>query len=311
MFIVDTHCDTLMALSMTEANPFSGSHETQVTPERLRDGGVTLQVCALFAGPDGPKGVGPRAPRAVADAELAALPLLTEKGVRKVDNPFDAKEGETCLMLSIEGGEIIGDSLEALHTFRNAGVRLFSLTWNHENLIAYPHCSGGQHGLKPFGWEVVREMATLGMAVDVAHLGEGGFWDLIFHEEKPPMTSHSCCRKLHNHTRNLTDDQIKALIDAGGWMGINFYTNFLTAEKTATAEIVVDHIAHVADLGGIANVGFGSDFDGIESAPVDVQHPGEVPNILRAMERRGFSGEEIEGVAGKNFLNYFKKIDNA
>ena len=214
-------------------------------------------------------------------------------------------------MLSIEGGEIIGESLDDLRAFRALGVRLFALTWNHENAIAYPHCKDGHHGLKPFGWEVVRELNRLAIAADVAHLGEGGFWDLIFHNEKPPMTSHSCCRALRNHTRNLTDDQIRALIDRGGWMGINFYTAFLTDTGRATAETVVDHIAHVAELGGGQNVGFGSDFDGIDSAPVDVAHPGQIPNLLDALRRRGFSPEEVEGIAGRNFLRYMKRLEEA
>jgi len=307
MFIVDTHCDTLLARSAPE-NEFTKEKTPQVTPERLREGGVTLQVCALFAGSVGPKGEGRNAPRAMAEAQYAALPQLTQHGVRKVDDPFDAKEGETCLMLSIEGGEIIGESLADLRRYREMGVRLLALTWNHENNIAYPHCAGGHHGLKPFGWEVVREMNRLGIAADVSHLGEGGFWDLVFHNEKPPMASHSCCRKIKNHTRNLTDDQIRALIECGGWMGINFYTAFLTDKGRSDADTLVDHIAHVADLGGIWNVGFGSDFDGIDSAPEDVRHPGQIPNLLNALRKRGFSEAEVEGIAGKNFLAYMKRF---
>ncbi|GHU83411.1 peptidase [Clostridia bacterium] len=311
MYIADTHCDTLLARSLSgnSTNPFTQEGGPVVTPERLRAGGVTLQVCALFAGSVGPKGVGKDAPRAMADAEFAALPTLTDHGVRKVDSPFDAREGEVCLMLSIEGGEIIGDSLDDLRAYRKQGVRLFGLTWNHENALAYPHCGGGQHGLKPFGWEVVRELAHLGIAADVAHLGEGGFWDLIANAEKPPMTSHSCCRKLCGHTRNLTDDQIRALIDRGGWIGINFYTSFLTDTGHATTDTVADHIAHIAELGGIGNVGFGSDFDGISSAPDDLTHPGEIPNLLSTLRRRGLSDAEIEGVAGLNFLRYMKQFE--
>lgn len=305
VIIVDTHCDTLMARS-APSNPFTKGASPHVTRERLLAGGVTLQVCALFAGREGPSGKGPEAPRAQADAQLRALKAF---GIRKVDSPFDVVDGEPCAMLSIEGGEIIEDSLDALRYFREQGVRLFALVWNNENLIGYPHVSGGQHGLKPFGWEVVRELSRLGIAADVSHLGEGGFWDLIFHADKPPMASHSCCRKLCNHTRNLTDDQIRALIDAKGYIGINFYTAFLTDTGHATVETVVDHIARVAELGGIGHVGFGSDFDGIDATPEGLAHPGEVPNLLRALEKRGFSHAEIEGIAGANFLHYMKQFE--
>ncbi|MDR0898396.1 MAG: dipeptidase [Oscillospiraceae bacterium] len=308
LYIADTHCDTLLGRS--RPNDASAPRRAlDITPEGLRAGGVTLQVCALFAGSVGPSGVGENAPRAMANAQLAALHQLTDAGIRQVDSPFDAKPGEHCLMLSIEGGEIIGDSLDTLRYFRKLGVRLLALTWNYENLLAYPHCAGGQHGLKPFGWEVVREMNRLGIAADVSHLGEGGFWDLIFHNDKPPMASHSCCRKLRNHTRNLTDDQIRALIDRGGWIGVNFYTAFLTDTGHATAETVVDHIAHIAKLGGIGHVGFGSDFDGIDSAPVDVSNASEIPNLLAALRRRGFSETEIEGIAGGNFLRYMRQFE--
>lgn len=308
MFVVDTHCDTLLARSVS-SNEFTKRPTPDVTPERLRDGGVTLQVCALFSGSVGPKGTGADAPRAMADAQFAALSQLTDNGVRQVDSPFDAKEGETSLMLSIEGGEIIGESLQDLRDYRRLGVRLMALTWNFENAIAYPHCQGGHHRLKPFGWDVVREMNRLGIAADVSHLGEGGFWDLIFHNDKPPMASHSCCRKLRNHTRNLTNDQIRALIECGGWMGINFYTSFLTDTGYANLDTVVDHMAHVADLGGIGILGLGSDFDGIESAPEGLEHPGKVPALLAALKRRGFSDADIEGIAGKNFLRYMKQFE--
>jgi len=308
MLIVDTHCDTLMALAEPD-NPFTNGAPLHVTPDRLREGGVTLQVCALFAGPAGPKGQGKDAPRAQAEAQLQALPQLLSDGIRQVDSPFDAAPGKPHIMLSIEGGEIIGDSLETLRHFRQQGVRLFSLTWNHENLLAYPHCTaGGQNGLKPFGWEVVRELARLGIAADVSHLGEGGFWDLIFHAEEPPMASHSCCRKLCNHTRNLTDDQIRALIDAGGWIGVNFYTAFLSETGQADIRTLVAHIAHIAELGGVRHVGVGSDFDGINAPPEGLEHVGKMPALLEALRDHGFSEDEVEGIAGRNFLSYMKQF---
>lgn len=313
MLIVDTHCDTLYARAVAR-NGFTGGKEPQVTPQRLREGGVSLQVCALFSGDAGPAGTGDRAPAALAQAQLAAVRQLTDAGIRKVDSPLEAREGEACLMLSIEGGEIVGGSIETLRAYRSGGIRLLALTWNFENDIACPHCVPAvrrRPGLKPAGREIVREMARLGIAADVAHLSEDAFWDLIFRGEAPPMTSHSCCRALHNHTRNLTDDQIRALIDCGGWIGINFFTRFLTCAQTATAETVVDHIAHIAELGGVKHVGFGSDFDGIDSAPLDLQHPGQMPNLLAALRRRGFSQNEIEGIAGRSFVDYFLRMERA
>lgn len=306
MFIADTHCDTLWRLA-----GLSGRKDDRVcvTPETLAKGGVTLQVCALYAGNAGPRGTGERAPQNVAAAELAALPKLTEAGVRQVDSPFEAKEGESCLMLSIEGAEVFGGSLEKLRKFRQRGVRLCALTWNHENLLAWPHCENGQRGLKPFGWECVREMERLGMAVDVSHLGEGGFWDLIFHAAKPPMASHSCCRKLCGHTRNLTDDQIRALIERGGWIGVNFYTEFVNGTARCTLDELCDHFVHIAELGGARHMGFGSDFDGIDTAPQGLEGPEDLPRLLEMLRLRGFSADEADGIAGRNFLEYFRAFE--
>lgn len=305
MFVVDTHCDTLWKYAMQGAEKSAPC----VTPETLKKGGVTVQVCALFAGSDGPQGKNDRAPQNVAAAELAALPKLTGAGVRQVDSPFEANEGETCLMLSIEGAEVFGDSLERLRELRRRGVRLCALTWNHENLLAYPHCAQGHRGLKPFGWECVREMEALGVAVDVSHLGEGGFWDLVFHAAKPPMASHSCCRTLCEKTRNLTDDQIRALIECGGWIGVNFYTAFINGSARCTLDELCDHFVHIAELGGVKHMGFGSDFDGIETAPQGLESPADLPRLMEMLRLRGFSADEVEGIAGRNFLEYFRAFE--
>lgn len=305
MFVVDTHCDTLWKYAVQGAERSAPC----VTTETLKKGGVTVQVCALFAGSNGPQGKNERAPQNVAAAELAALPKLTGAGVRQVDSPFEANEGETCLMLSIEGAEVFGDSLERLRELRRRGVRLCALTWNHENLLAYPHCAQGHRGLKPFGWECVREMEALGVAVDVSHLGEGGFWDLVFHAAKPPMASHSCCRTLCEKTRNLTDDQIRALIECGGWIGVNFYTAFINGSARCTLDELCDHFVHIAELGGVKHMGFGSDFDGIETAPQGLESPADLPRLMEMLRLRGFSADEVEGIAGRNFLEYFRAFE--
>ncbi|MEG0767114.1 MAG: membrane dipeptidase, partial [Clostridia bacterium] len=176
MFTVDTHCDTLyMRACQPEMTPC-------VTPEHLREGNVTVQVCTLWAGPKDPL----EDPYSKVMREWAMLPQLTEAGIRLIDKPSDAKDGEHCVLLSMEGGETLGKSLELLHDFRKRGVRLLALTWNYENEIGYPAALNADRRLKPFGWEVVREMEKLGIAADVSHLNEGGFWDLIENAEKPP-----------------------------------------------------------------------------------------------------------------------------
>ena len=152
-------------------------------------------------------------------------------------------------------------------------------------------------------------MQRLGMAVDTSHLNEGGFYDIFARTDRPPMASHSCCRALCDHCRNLTDDQLKLLIREGGYVGINFYPSFLSPEGTADCDLIARHIDHICQLGGEKIVGFGSDFDGIETTPADLRHPGELGNLTEALRRLGYSEEAIAGVAGGNLLAYYDRID--
>lgn len=298
MLIIDTHCDTLFKRALTpDATPC-------VTLDNLKKGGVNLQTCTLFEGGQGPAGT----PYLNALKELEALETLKTEGWKVVDSPFDAREGENAVLVSLEGGEILEDKLENVAFFREKGARLIALTWNNENLIASPAKGGSTAGIKPFGWDVLHEMARLHIAADTSHLNEAGFWDLIEKHMHPPMASHSCCAALRPHFRNLTDDQIKALIERGGWIGVNFYPAFLVNEGDAHVSDIVRHIDHIVQLGGIKNVGFGSDFDGIECTPVDCQSPADIPAILDALRALGYNEEAIEDIAGRNFLEYFKRI---
>ena len=151
-------------------------------------------------------------------------------------------------------------------------------------------------------------MQAVGMAVDTSHLNEAGFWDILEKTDVPPLASHSCCKALCDHFRNLTDDQIRAMIDKGGYIGVNFYPAFLSADGKADAARVAEHIDHICQLGGAGIVGFGSDFDGIETTPSDIRHAGEVPNLLDALRNRGYDGETLEGIAGMNLVRYFERI---
>ncbi|GHU78552.1 peptidase [Clostridia bacterium] len=304
MILIDTHCDTLsvMAGYGDEINV----PEQIITPDRLRAGGVTLQVAAIFAGDKGPAPNGE--PAVWARNQLAAIPGFTDGGIAQIKEFSDVKEGIPSFILSIEGGEVLEGSLDTLQRYYDIGVRMCALTWNFENELGFPHCHESEKPLKPFGWDCVREMNRLGVAVDVSHLGLGGFWDLIEHADKPPMASHSCCMALQpKMTRNLSDDQIKAMIERGGWIGMNFCSSFLVEGRRATVEDIADQIEHIAKLGGIKHVGFGSDFDGIPVNPEGLEDPSRFPNMLDTLRKR-FSEAEVEGIAGLNFLEYVKRL---
>ena len=303
MFIADTHSDTLYAMGVHHAP----AERLMITPEKLRRGGVSLQTFALWTGSKGNKGD----VAGIVASELAALPGLTAAGLRQVDSPEEAlrlhEAGECCCMLSVEGGEVFEPGLSTVAEYREKGVRMAALLWNNENAIGYPAKSGDSRGLKPYGLEVVREMQRLHMAVDTSHLNEAGFWDL-FRTNVPPMASHSCCKALCGHARNLTDEQIRAMIEGGGYIGVNFYPFFLHDGGKADCDTIVRHIDHICQLGGAAIVGFGSDFDGIECTPADLPDAAALPRLLDALRRHGFSESDIEGFAGKNLVAYFGRI---
>ena len=300
MFIADTHSDTLFSLGVMK-RPLT---ECCITPERLHKGGVTLQTFALWSGPKGPGGDY----RAVAEAEYTAVSQLTAAGLRQVDAPAQAREGENAFMLSLEGCEVFQDGLSAVADWRARGIRMGALVWNHQNAIGTPAKMNADDPLTDYGIRVVHEMQRLGMAVDVSHLNEGGFWDLFRRGHRPPMASHSCCRALCDHFRNLTDEQIRMMIQYGGYIGVNFYPVFLSEDGKADSVTIAQHIDHICQMGGAEIVGFGSDFDGIECFPEDVRHPGEMGNLLEALRDYGYDDEALEGICGGNLRDYYARL---
>lgn len=299
MIICDTHCDTLyMRALQPEQTPC-------VTMEAMKKGGMSLQTCTLFAGSQGMSGH----PYEKAMAEYAAFERLErEEGWQKVNSPLEAEEGKVKILLSVEGGEIFEGSVERVHEFYERGIRMAALTWNNENEIGHSAKSASKEGIKKQGWEILRAMADLKMAADTSHLNEAGFWDLIDHHSQPPMASHSCAKALCDHFRNLTDDQIRAMTQRGGWIGVNFYPRFLREDGKATVEDIVRHIDYMCQLGAEKNVGFGSDFDGIEYTPVGCESPAKVPAILDGLRKLGYSEAAIAGIAGQNFLDYYRRL---
>lgn len=299
MFIADTHSDTLFNLHRGQT-----IDQVDITPARLREGGVTLQTFALWSGPKGPQGDY----NAIAEGEYNARLQFIDAGVPQVDDPSEITEDKPHFMLSLEGCEVFQDGLEKVALWRERGVRMGAPVWNNENALGTPAKKNATDGLTDDGVKVVLEMQRLGMAVDVSHLNEQGFYDLFRKGIRPPMASHSCCRALCDHFRNLTDDQIRMMIQYGGFIGVNFYPAFLSEDKTADTTTLAQHIDHICQLGGAEIVGFGSDFDGIERYPEDLRHPGQMNNLLDALRSYGYSDEALEKIAGRNLIDYFARI---
>lgn len=298
MLICDTHADTLHRMPYTK--------NTDITLKRLLHPGHTwVQALALFVGGNGLKGDD----RFLIDRELENFELLKKKGFHQIRRIEEAQPDKANVLLTIEGGEAFGDDLSSVQRFAELGVRIAALVWNNENLLAHPAVKGSDNGLTPFGWQVAKELRKQHIALDISHLNERGSWELM-ESSVPPMASHSCARALCDHPRNLTDEQLRALFHAGGYVGVNFYPVFLKESGQATVDDLIDHIAYMCDLGGERCVGLGSDFDGIDSYPEGLRTPDQIPALFERMQQRGFDEALIKNVAGENFARYLSQIDH-
>lgn len=314
-FVVDAHCDTVLRLAKGESlTPETGEPKGHVDIPRLRAGGVDLQVFALWVDHDRHTLHAPQRALTLLDAmwrEIEAHPDVLVPILQASDVARAKSEEKIGVLLSIEDGAALGGSLAALRMFYRLGVRALGLTWNGRNELADgagSEESGG--GLTKFGQDVVREMERLGMIVDVSHITEPGFWDVVKSTQKPFIASHSNARALCDHPRNLTDDQIKALADRGGVMGMNFFSDFVRSEGPTTITDMVDHIEHIAQLVGPEHIGIGSDYDGISRTPVGLEDVSTLPRLTDALLQRGFEDDAIVGILGANFKRVFETILN-
>lgn len=229
-------------------------------------------------------------------------------------------------MIGFEGGETLVNDLRLLKVYHTIGLRRMTLTWNNRNMIADGVTwQRSKRGLTDFGADVVKECNNLGILVDVSHITDQGLWDTLEASEEPVIASHSNCRALCSHKRNLTDEMIKALAEKGGVMGVNYVPFFLKdidfaklrggdeEEKkkveSVTVETVVDHIDHMVEvIGNADHIGLGSDFDGVPMIAKGLDDASKLPNLTKTLVARGYSDKEIKGILGGNFLRIIKKI---
>lgn len=298
MILCDTHADTLYARARHPGADYD------VTLPRLRQGGVCVQTLALYVGGS------PELPHIaqVFSAMEREAEAFRDEGLMRLDDYRDAREDQNAFVLSVEGCDLLAGDLSGLAAWRKMGVRMAALTWNYENCVATPASVDDDSPLKPFGREAVKEMRRLGIAPDTSHLNRRGFFDLL-EMGVVPLASHSCCAALCSHRRNLSDDQLRALFQAGGYVGVNFYPRFLREEGQAGIQDVCAHVLHMMELGGEEQIGFGSDFDGIEIKPAGLSGPQDFPALLSALKAHGLTEKQLRGIAGENLLRYYDRID--
>lgn len=329
--IVDAHNDLLLELAFRahrrgEPDPF-GAHWLA----QLQTGGVFLQVCPAY--PDRermPEG----SLREVLGQVAAFHQAVREHDARvvAVRNAVDlarVESGERLgLLLALEGAEPIGYDLWMLDLLWELGLRMLGLSWNRRNQFADGAGEPDGGGLSTLGGELVARCAELGIVVDLSHASERTFWDVLEHAAEPTIVvSHAACRALHDHPRNLGDDQLAAVAERGGVLGLMLHPLALGAE--ATIEHAVDHVDHAVETMGAAHVGLGGDFTrqvvralGYESSadallpegmPLDaalegLAGPGDYPHLVGALRRRGYEGDRLAGILGRNFLRLFRSV---
>ena len=328
MQAVDFHCDTLSALlnAQRSGKPLSFRHnDLHIDLDKLQRGNYMLQCFAAFVDLDSAD----RSPLEIALEEYDCFFRIMREypdEIAQVKTWADIEENRrkgriSALMTMEEGGCCLGEPA-LLRVFYQLGVRIMTLTWNHENGLAYPNimprdrangavCRADTiHGLKEKGFEFVNEMENLGMIVDVSHLSDAGFCDVCRISHRPFIASHSNARAVSGHVRNLTDDMLRAIAEHGGLTGINFCGAFLAPDSTqpaSTAALMVDHIDHIRKVGGLDMIALGSDYDGIGGV-LELADCSYMPLLEAELHRRGYSDDAIEAVFCGNALRLLKEF---
>lgn len=307
MKFIDLHCDT--ALRILEENQGLYKNNFEVDIEKLIKGNAKAQVFAHFIELN-----------LVKDpfAEFMKMHSVLKKELDKNSDYIEVvtnikeleetnNEGKIGAFLSIEEGEVLEGKIERVKEVYNLGIRFITLTWNFKNSIGHPNTNFEyqNQGLTKRGFEIVEEMEYQGIIPDCSHLSDQGFWDLVNICKKPFIATHSNARSITNHSRNLTDEMIKALANKGGVTGINFCAPFLGDNEVSQISDMVSHIKHLKNLGGIDIIALGTDYDGIGNK-VEMKDISEIGLLGEALIKNGFKEEEVEKIYYKNVERIIK-----
>lgn len=209
--------------------------------------------------------------------------------------------GKMAAMLSVEGPEVISCDPERLKELHEQGFCMTTLTWNADNALAGCHLSDG--GLTDQGRAFVKTAQELGIRIDVSHLGENAFWDLVDITTKPILASHSNCRAICDHSRNLTDEQLRAIAQTGGTVGLNLYPPFLG--EGADFELLLRHLEHMLTVCGEEHVALGGDLDGCDVLADGFRSVADYPKFYEYLLACGYDAPLLEKVFFTNLLRLF------
>ncbi|MDN3955993.1 dipeptidase [Sporolactobacillus laevolacticus] len=326
---VDAHFDLLMEVDLKRKYGYRKVIETEFLPG-LREGGVGALVCSLFISSEYLPEMGLK----MALDQVSALYSEIEESPDKIqlcttyDEILDARAHQKlAILLSLEGVEPLTNDLGLLQIFYKLGVRFVGLTWSRRNFAADgSHFSsvdeGRKGGLTAFGVDLVKLAEKMNMIIDVSHLNDEGFLDVMERTNGPVIASHSNVRNIASSMRNLTDDQIRALASSGGVIGMNGFSMFVSdSYEEGDVAHLLDHLDYIVELVGARHVGVGLDIcqslTGIDLKPAWQTGPSSYDVIAshkdlllftEGLISRGYSDEEIGLILGGNFLNLYTKV---
>lgn len=310
MIIVDAHCDTITKIMEVDSNLYKNNCHIDI--ERLKKNKKFVQFFAAFV--DKSHYHAQTLKRAIDIIDVFYQQIETYKDhIMLCCNYNDVKKAfkdeKIAAVLSIEGGEALQGDISSLRIFYRLGVRSICLTWNYRNEIADGvEESETKGGLTLFGKKLIKEMNSLGMIIDLSHISEKGFWDVIGLTKQPIIASHSNAKKICSHIRNLNDEQIIAIKNNGGVIGINLCPDFLCDSGEAGLKDIIKHIEHIASLVGFDYIGLGADLDGIDSLPKEINGVEDIYKIANELLKLNYSNEDVEKFLGNNFLRVIKEV---
>lgn len=323
--VFDLHCDTLdrLALRGEVRDLVFAERDARIPAERmssLADNDAHIDLLRMKAAGYGwcqcfavfiPDGLGAQRSWAVFEMvrdyfrdQIERNPSLIERVADARDVRRIVDDGRCAGMLTIEGGSFVDEDVDRIHAAADAGVKMMTLTWNGKNAIASGNETGD--GLTNLGRLVVSAMEQRRMAVDVSHLNDRSFWDVVAASKRPLAASHSNARSVCGHPRNLADDQIRALIERGGIVGLNFCRDFLRADGgDPTTDDVLRHIDRFLALGAEKSLALGSDYDGC-SVPSWLDSAEKIGS-LHALIAREFGADIARAVCFENACRFFER----
>lgn len=314
---IDSHCDTPMLFGDGYALQERGTRAL-VDLHKMHEGALDVVTMVAYLKQEARDEASLTAATAKACALLQGIEervAANSAYVAITDNPAELwrlkNEGKKVIMLGIENGYAIGNDIENIERFRRRGVVYMTLCHNGDNDICDSARGACEHGgLSVFGRRVVAEMNRVGMLIDLSHAAESTFYAALQASACPVVCSHSSCRALCNHPRNLTDEQMRALAAKGGVVQVTMYSGFLREQGDATLDDFMNHLLHAIDVAGIDHVGIGTDFDG-DGGIVGCADASQLRNVTRELLRRGFLPGEIEKIWGGNWLRVMRQVQNA